>query len=188
MYSQEDVKKALDVLYNGGIILYPTDTIWGLGCDATNKDAVAKIYKLKNRSDSKSMLSLVANDNMLSSYVRDIPEVAWELIEISDKPITIIYPEIKNLAPNLLAEDGSAGIRVVRDVFCEALIRKFRKPLVSTSANTSNLDSPKAFDDIEDRIKEAVDYVVKYRQNDLQPLYPSSIIKLNLDGTFKILR
>jgi len=188
MYSKEEIKNCLDILHRGGIILYPTDTIWGLGCDASNVEAVRKIYEIKKRKDSKSMLSLVAGENMLNSYVKDIPEIAWELIEVSDKPLTIIYPGVKNLAANLLAEDESAGIRVVNDPFCEELIRKFRRPIVSTSANVSGSDSPQIFDTIETIIKEAADYVVQYRQNDLQPRSASSIIKLNLDGTIKILR
>jgi len=188
MYKQEEIKKALDVLFRGGVILYPTDTIWGLGCDATNAEAVEKIYRIKDREDSKSMLSLVANENMLNSYVKSVPEIAWELIDVSDKPLTIIYPGAKNLAHNLIAEDGSAGIRVVKEPFCEELIGRFRKPLVSTSANIGGKSAPQIFDEIDDSIKKAADYVVEYRQNDLQPCYASSIIKLKLDGVIKIIR
>ncbi len=188
MYKKEEIKEALDVLFKGGIILYPSDTIWGLGCDATNAEAVNKIYRIKERSDSKSMLTLVGNENMLNSYVKSIPEIAWELIDVSDKPLTIIYPGAKNLANNLIAEDGSAGIRIVNEPFCEELIRKFRKPLVSTSANISGNKSPQIFDEIDMRIKKAADYVVEYRQDDLQPRTASSIIKLNLNGVFTILR
>lgn len=187
-YSKEDINSSLDILHKGGVILYPTDTIWGLGCDATNLQAVDKVYLIKKRLDSKSMLVLLENANMLNSYVKQVPELAWDLIEASIKPLTIIYPGAKNLASNLVGEDGSIGIRIVNDPFCEELIRRFRKPLVSTSANLSGESPPRFFDEINKEIKEAADYVVNYRQNDLQPREASSIIKLDLNGVFKILR
>jgi L-threonylcarbamoyladenylate synthase len=184
----EDLKKAIEVLQQGGIILYPTDTIWGIGCDATNADAVKRIYDLKKRTDNKSMLILLNNENRLSQYVSEIPEIAYELIEVSDKPLTLIYPGAKNLAPNLIAEDGSLGIRVVKDDFCDKLISRFKKPIVSTSANISGQTSPQFFDEIEDAIQQGVDYIVNYRQDDTTPREASSIIKLGVGGTFEILR
>jgi L-threonylcarbamoyladenylate synthase len=187
-YSKEDINNSLDILHKGGVILYPTDTIWGLGCDATKPQAVEKVYRIKNRVDSKSMLVLIHNENMLKSYVKEVPGIAWDLIEASIKPLTIIYPGAKNLASNLLADDGSLGIRIVNDPFCEELIRRFRKPLVSTSANLSGEKAPPFFDEINEVIKEAADYVVNYRRNDMQPREASSIIKLDLNGVFKILR
>ena len=155
-----DIKKAVEVLKGGGIILYPTDTIWGIGCDATNPDAVAKIYKLKEREDSKSMLVLVDNPNMLNIYLNEVPEIAWDLIELTTKPLTIIYPNAKNLAPNLVAADGSIGIRVVKHSFCEKLIYALRKPIVSTSANISGKPFPKNFNTIDPSIINGVDFVV----------------------------
>jgi L-threonylcarbamoyladenylate synthase len=139
MNYQDDLKKAVEVLQNGGLILYPTDTIWGIGCDATNVEAVKKVYALKKREDSKSMLVLVENEVRLNSYVQEVPEIAFDLIALSDKPLTIIYPKGKNLAGNLLAEDGSIGIRVTKEAFSCALCQKFRKPVVSTSANVSQV-------------------------------------------------
>ena len=188
MYDREDIKKALETLRSGGIILYPTDTIWGLGCDATNEEAVSRIYDIKQRTDSKSMLILISRVNMLRSYIKEVPEVAWELIEAADKALTIIYPGVKNLSPNLIAEDGSIGIRLANDRFCEDLIDRFRKPIVSTSANISGKPSPRFFNEIDAEIKEAADHVVNYRQDDQQLRNASSIIKLSLSGVFEILR
>jgi L-threonylcarbamoyladenylate synthase len=184
----EEINKALEVLNKGGIILYPTDTIWGIGCDATNSEAVAKIYNLKQRIDSKSMLVLVDNENRLQQYVSEVPEAAWQLIEVSDKPLTIIYSGAKNLAKNLLAEDGSIGIRIAKDEFCEKLIGRFRRPIVSTSANISGEKSPALFDEINSVIKDKVDYIVNWRTNDLTPGQPSSIIKIDALGRFTIIR
>jgi len=185
---QEDIKKALEVLKKGGTILYPTDTVWGLGCDATNVQAVARLYEIKKRQDSKSMLVLIDQDGRLNSYVREIPEIAWELIDASDKPITIIYPLAKNLAANLIAEDGSIGIRISGDEFCVELIKRFNKPIVSTSANISGEPTPSLFSEISEEIKESVDYVVEWRQEDTTKNPPSSIIKLGEGGVFKIIR
>lgn len=184
----KDIEQALKVLNDGGIILYPTDTIWGIGCDATNKEAVAKIYKLKQREDSKSMLVLLNNANRLTQYIEEVPEVAWELIDVADKPMTLIYPGAKNLAENLIAEDGSIGIRITDEAFCDKLLTRFKKPIVSTSANISGEPSAALFDEISEAIKEGVDYIVEYRQNDVEPKQASSIIKLGLGGTFQILR
>ncbi|WP_163715993.1 L-threonylcarbamoyladenylate synthase [Mangrovibacterium lignilyticum] len=184
----EDIKKALEVLQKGGVILYPTDTIWGIGCDATNEAAVKRIYEIKKRADSKSMLVLMENINFLERYMQEVPEIAYSLIEVTDKPMTIIYPNAKNLAPNLLADDGSVGIRLTEERFSQQLIQRFRKPIVSTSANISGEASPAIFDEVSDEIKSAVDYVVKYRQDDVSPAKPSSIIKLGVGGEIQIIR
>lgn len=183
-----DIEASLKVLNEGGIILYPTDTIWGIGCDATNPKAVSRIYSLKQREDSKSMLVLLHNSNLLSSYMETVPDIAWELLEAAEDPLTIIYPGAKNLATNLIAEDGSIGIRVAREAFCEGLIQRFRRPIVSTSANISGEPSPPYFDEITSEIKENVDYVVRWRQDDRSPAKPSSIIKLGVGGEIRIIR
>jgi L-threonylcarbamoyladenylate synthase len=184
----EDIKKALEVLKNGGIILYPTDTIWGIGCDATNELAVEKIYKIKKREDSKSMLVLMENPALLDRYVDDVPEIAWDLVEVASTPLTVIYPNAKNLAKNLVADDGSVGIRFTKEVFTRQLLQRFRKPLVSTSANISGEKSPAFFDEISEEIKTQVDYIVEFRQNDTTPAQPSSIIKLGAGGRIDIIR
>ena len=184
----DDIKKALEVLKNGGIILYPTDTIWGIGCDATNENAVEKIYKIKKREDSKSMLVLMENPALLERYVDDVPEIAWDLVEVATTPLTVIYPNAKNLAINLVAEDGSIGIRFTKEAFTTQLLQRFRKPLVSTSANISGEKSPAFFDEISEDIKNQVDYIVGYRQNDITPAQPSSIIKLDAGGRIDIIR
>jgi len=185
---QDDIKKALEVLRNGGVILYPTDTIWGIGCDATNEAAVKRVYEIKKRADSKSMLVLMENVNLLERYMKEVPEIAYSLIELNDKPMTIIYPDAKNLATNLLAEDGSVGIRITSERFTQQLIQRFRKPIVSTSANISGDPSPAIFTDVSDEIKNSVDYVVNFRQDDTSPAKPSSIIKLGVGGEIKIIR
>jgi L-threonylcarbamoyladenylate synthase len=184
----EDIQQALEVLRKGGIILYPTDTIWGLGCDATNSEAVKKIYALKKRSDSKSMLVLVDFAARVERYVEKVPDVAWDLVELATSPLTVIYPGAKNLANELVAEDGSIGIRVASDEFCQKLITRFGKPIVSTSANISGSSSPAFFDEISDEIKDAVDYIVNYRQDDRIPRKPSGIIKLGLGGEVQVIR
>ncbi|GAA4781374.1 L-threonylcarbamoyladenylate synthase [Olivibacter ginsenosidimutans] len=183
-----DINKSLEVLHAGGIILYPTDTIWGLGCDATNPQAIEKIYQLKGRAKDKSLIVLLENENRLISYVQEVPEVAYQLIEYTDKPLTIIYDGAKNLAPNLLAEDGSIGIRIVKHPFCEQLIKRFRKPIVSTSANISGEISPQNFAAISDAIKSGVDYVVHYGQEDTTPKQASTIMKLDTSGAFSYIR
>ena len=188
MFEKEDLKNALQVLRNGGVILYPTDTVWGLGCDATNADAVKRIFEIKQREDSKSMLVLMENPNMLSAYIKEVPEIAWELIEVTDKPLTIIYPGAKNFAANLIAEDGTIGIRITTETFTEHLIQQFRRPIVSTSANLSGKPSPQNFNQISEEILTAVDYVVQYRQDETVKSKPSSIIKLGLGGQIQIIR
>ena len=172
----------------GGVILYPTDTIWGIGCDATNEDAVRRVYEIKQRQDSKALLVLVDSSVKVDFYVRDVPEVAWDLIELADKPLTIIYSGARNLAANLLAEDGSVGIRVTNEDFSKRLCQQFRKAIVSTSANISGQPSPKNFSEISEEVKSAVDYIVGYRQEEMSNPKPSSIIKLDKGGVIKIIR
>ena len=184
----EEIKKACEVLQAGGLILYPTDTIWGIGCDATNEEAVRKVYELKKRMDNKAVLVLTDSTAKLNMYVSDIPDIAWDLIEVADKPLTIIYAHAKNLAPNLLGEDGSVGIRITKEDFSRKLCERFRKPLVSTSANISGESAPKNFQEISDVIKNGVDYIVKYRQDDMSQAKPSNIIKLGDGGVIQIIR
>jgi len=184
----KDLKNAVETLKNGGIILYPTDTIWGIGCDATNSEAVKRIYEIKEREDSKSMLVLMENPALLDRYVNDVPEVAWDLVEISSTPLTVIYPEAKNLANNLIADDGSIGIRFTKEKFTSQLLQRFRRPLVSTSANKSGEKSPAFFEEISEEIKKKMDYIVEYRQDDFTPTKPSSIIKLGAGGKIDIIR
>ena len=184
----DDIDAAIAALKSNGVILYPTDTIWGLGCDATKDEAVEKIFNIKARDESKSLIILVNNEQMLERYVDNIPDIAFELISVSEKPLTIIYPKGKNLAKGVCAADGSVGIRICRDEFCNQLLTQFRKPLVSTSANFSGKPSPEFFGDIEPELINMVDYSVKYRQNDRQKRTPSSIIKLNADRTIEIIR
>jgi L-threonylcarbamoyladenylate synthase len=187
MRMHNEIKKAIDVLRNGGIILYPTDTVWGLGCDATNPEAVKKIYDLKQRSDTKSMLVLIDSSAKIESYVQEVPSLAWDLIDLSEKPLTIIFPKAKNLAPNLIAEDESIGIRVSNEIFSKTLCERFRKPIVSTSANISGENTPKNFNDISETIKQGVDYIVNFRQNE-ENNQPSSIIKLDKGNIVTVIR
>ncbi|RLD76509.1 MAG: threonylcarbamoyl-AMP synthase [Bacteroidetes bacterium] len=187
-YNPEDLKKALDILFEGGIILYPTDTIWGIGCDANNSEAVKRIYELKKREDSKSMLVLINDTNRIPSYLEEMPDIAWDLTEVSEKPLTIIYPGAKNLAANLIAKDKTIGIRVTSDPFCNSLIKKFKRPIVSTSANISGQASPANFSEISDEIKTQVDYIVKHRQNEKEKAKPSGIIQLGINGQVKVIR
>lgn len=172
----------------GGVILYPTDTIWGIGCDATNEEAVRRVYQIKQRSDSKAMLVLVDSPVKVDFYVQDVPEVAWDLIEVADKPLTIIYSGARNLASNLIAEDGSVGIRVTNEEFSKRLCQQFRKAIVSTSANISGQPSPANYSEITEELKSMVDYVVGYRQEEMGNPKPSSIIKLDKGGVIKIIR
>ena len=172
----------------GGVILYPTVTIWGIGCDATNEEAVRRVYQIKQRSDSKAMLVLVDSPVKVDFYVQDVPEVAWDLIEVADKPLTIIYSGARNLASNLIAEDGSVGIRVTNEEFSKHLCQQFRKAIVSTSANISGQPSPANYSEITEELKSMVDYVVGYRQEEMGPPKPSSIIKLDKGGVIKIIR
>ena len=182
------IKQAVEVLRRGGVILYPTDTIWGIGCDATNPDAVAKIYSIKQREDTKSMLVLIETPNRLNSYVDTVPEIAWDIVELADKPLTIIYPKAKNLASNLIASDGSIGIRVVTHDFCEKLIRTFGKPIVSTSANISGKAYPKNFKEIEQSIKDQVDFIIPQNFDHFGQMPPSGIIQIGVNGEVKVIR
>lgn len=188
MVFEEDIKKCVEVMLRGGIILYPTDTVWGIGCDATNADAVKRIYELKQRADNKAMLVLVDNMSRLERYVDEVPEIAYQLVEVADKPLTIIYDNAKNLAANLIGADGSIGIRVSSEPFSSELCRRLNRPVVSTSANVSGKKPASFFDEIDDTIKQGVDYIATYRQDDKTPHRPSSIIKLKADGTISILR
>lgn len=183
----EEINKAIKVLENGGLILYPTDTVWGIGCDATNEVAVEKVFQLKQRHDHKSLICLVANDAMLEKHVAKVPELAYDIMDLSTKPTTIIYDKPIGIAKNLIARDNTLGIRVASDKFCKYLIGKFKKPIVSTSANSSGAPTPKSFDNIDNAILSGVDYVVNL-QKEKQNGFPSAIIRLANDGTVKIIR
>lgn len=184
-----DLRNAIAVLRKGGLILYPTDTIWGIGCDATNRDAVERVYRLKRRSDSKALITLVDSADSVWNAVENVPEVAGQLIEAAVVPTTIIYDHASPLiAPNAAADDGSIAVRVTHEEFSNRLCREFKRPLISTSANVSGHPSPRCFSEIEKEIIEGVDYVVSYRQGDTSKASPSSIIKISDDLTFKIIR
>lgn len=183
----EDIKRALEVLKSGGVVLYPTDTMWSLGCDATNQEAVKKIFDIKKRNDLKSVHILLDNPGFLSYYVQ-VPDIAFDLIELTDKPLTIIYTGAKNLAFNLISQDGSIGISITNDNFCKQLISRFRKPIVCSAANDNGGDAPDNFDDISEEIKNAVDYIVEHRQDDYNNYQSSSIIKLGPRGEIEIIR
>ena len=185
---QDEVKKAVEVMRQGGVILYPTDTVWGIGCDATNPEAVKRVYEIKKRADSKALICLVDSDARLSRYVRNVADVTWDIIEMAEKPLTIIFDQAVGLAPNLLGEDGSVGIRVTKEEFSKELCFRFQKPIVSTSANISGEPTALTFDEISDDIKNAVDYVVKYNRQCKEKHKPSSIIKINANGKFQIIR
>lgn len=183
-----DLRQALETLRTGGVILYPTDTIWGLGCDALNPQALARINEIKGRDAGKNAIILLENDNQLQSYVEEVPEVAYELIEYTDRPLTIVYSGAKNLPEQLIAEDGSIGIRIVDHPFCSQLIQRFRRPIVSTSANFSGQASPRNFLEIDPDILDQVDYVVQYGQDNPELGQASIIMKLEPGGRFEFLR
>ncbi len=185
---QQEITKAIEILKSGGTILYPTDTIWGIGCDATNEEAVKKVFEIKGRAESKSLIILIDNETKLNRYLKDIPPLAYDLIDFTEKPLTIIYSDAKNLAKNVINEDGSIGIRIVKDEFCKKLIEKFGKPIVSTSANISGEPSPATFQEINPGILSQVDYVVNLRQSETSKNQVSSIIKLGMDGQVKVIR
>lgn len=185
---ESDIKEACKIMQEGGVILYPTDTIWGIGCDATNETAVKRVYEIKKRIDSKALIVLVDTPVKVDFYVDQVPDIAWDLIEVADKPLTIVYPNARNLASNLLASDGSVGIRITKEHFSRKLCERFRKAIVSTSANISGEPSPSNFSEISEEIKNAVDYIVKYRQEETCHPSPSSVIKLESGGIIKILR
>lgn len=183
-----EIEKALNVLKSGGVILYPTDTVWGLGCDATNEQAVSKINEIKGRSNDKSFIILLDTDAKLQSYVTEIPDVAYDLIEYAEHPLTIIFSGAKNLAKNVINEDGSVGVRIVKHDFCQQLIQRFRKPLTSTSANISGEPAPRFFDEISEEIKKATDYIVDLEQDLRIERKPSTIMKLAPGGQFSFIR
>ena len=185
---KEQIQKTIEVLRAGGIILYPTDTVWGIGCDATNPEAVAKVYAIKNREDSKSLVLLASDIDMICRYVKEIPEMAVQLIEVNDKPMTIIYPGAQGLAHNAVAEDGTVGIRIPMMDFCQQLISRFGRPIVSTSANISGEATPKKFAEISDQIKSAVDLIVDPSLEKGSTGKSSSIIKVGLDYSIEIIR
>ena len=184
---KEVILECIQTLKRGGLILYPTDTVWGIGCDATNADAIEKIYKLKQRSNDKSLICLVSDFKMLNQYVEEIPEVAYDLLKYADKPTTIIYQNPIRLATNLIAEDDTLAIRVVNDIFAKELVRKYKKPIVSTSANLSGQKTPSNFFEISEEILKGVDYVVNLHQSNKNKK-PSTIIKLDLDGKVQVIR
>lgn len=188
MRLEEEVKQAVEVMKKGGVILYPTDTIWGLGCDATNEEAVKRIYAIKQRTDSKALICLIDSADRLQRYVKNVPAVAWDLLDCATAPLTLVLDGGKNLATNLLAEDGSVAIRVTKEEFSRQLCWRFQKPVVSTSANISGQLSPAIFAEVTEDIRQAVDYVVGYRQTDARRATASSIIKLGEDGLVSIIR
>lgn len=185
---QEDVEACLQVLRRGGIILYPTDTIWGIGCDATSAAAVQRIYELKQRPANKSMIILLADEKDILQYVADPHPAIFEYLKTVDRPTTVIYAHALHLPDNLVNADGSIAIRIVREPFCRHLLKRFQKPLVSTSANLSGGPSPATFNDVPDAIKQGVDYVVRYRQDDTTPAQPSRIVKFTADGQLVVIR
>lgn len=185
---KNEVKKCIEVLERDGTILYPTDTIWGIGCDATSEKAVEKIYHLKKRVESKSLIILLSDIKEISEYVETVPEIVKDLLKNVERPLTIIYPNAKNLAKNVIAEDNSIAIRIVKNEFCKHLIKTFGKPIISSSANVSGEPAPMVFKCIQKEIIDNVDYVVKLNQDVLQEVKPSRIIKLQENGEFKIIR
>ena len=188
MKLEDDIKKAVEVMRKGGVILYPTDTVWGIGCDATNAEAVARVYEIKHREDSKAMICLVDSDNRLQRYVRNVPDVAWQLFDYAEDPTTIILDGAINLASNLIAEDGSIAMRITREEFSKQLCYRFQKPIVSTSANISGEPTAQNYCDINQEIIDAVDYVCWTRRQEHKPHKPSSIIRLREDGQVEIIR
>lgn len=188
MKREEDIRNAVETMREGGVILYPTDTVWGIGCDATNAEAVAKVYKIKQRDDTKALICLVDSDARLQRYVRNVPSVAWELLDCADKPLTVILGGAVNLAPNLIAADGTIALRITKEPFSKELCYRFQKAIVSTSANISGEPAAQNFCDIDPRLLEAVDYVCWSRRQEHLPHTPSSIVKLGEDGEVKIIR
>lgn len=188
MVNQNDIKEAVEVLKRGGVILYPTDTVWGIGCDATNEEAVARVFKIKHREESKALICLVDSEARLQRYVRNVPNVAWDIMEVATKPTTIILDNAVNLAPNLVAEDGSIAMRITHEEFSNQLCYRFQKPIVSTSANISGEKTAQNFSNISQEIIDAVDYVCRSRRQEHKPHSPSSIIKLTEKGEVSIIR
>ena len=188
MELREDVRNAVECMRRGGIILYPTDTIWGIGCDATNESAVRKIYDLKKRADSKSMLVLVDSTAALERIIDDVPDIAYELLTVAVNPLTIIYDGAKGVAPSLIGTDGSLGVRITHEDYSRSLCRELRRPIVSTSANLSGEKSPRFFKEISEEIRKGVDYIAEFRRNDETVHSASNIIKVGKGGLFKIIR
>lgn len=185
---QQEVDEVVALLKEGKTILYPTDTVWGLGCDASNADSVSNIFKIKGREDSKAVIILIESISQLWDYVANVPEIAWDVVEFAENPLTVVYPKGKRLAPNVMAENGSIAIRLVKDEFCKKVIQKLRKPLVSTSANISGDRTPQSFQEINEEIKNKVDYVVKWRRGDNKKTSPSTIMEIGAKGEVKFLR
>lgn len=185
---EKDIEAALEVLRNGGLILYPTDTVWGIGCDATNEAAVARVYALKQRADTKAMIVLLADERDIMQYVAAPDPAVFDFIDQCTKPTTIVYDGALGLADNLVSADGSIGIRICKEDLCRHLIKRFRKPIVSTSANISGEPSPATFADISEAIRNGVDYVVNHRRDDNSPAQPSSVVRWNPDGSVTVLR
>ena len=183
----KEIQKAFEVIQNGGIILYPTDTVWGIGCDATNAEAVKKIYALKQREESKSMIVLMNGEKMMYNVFKEIPETAWQILDLSEKPTTLILDNPRNVATNIIADDKTLGVRIVKEPFCFKLMERMKKPLVSTSANISGMFTPKSFKEIAPEIINGVDYVVNLHHEKICDK-PSTIIKLSLDNQVKIIR
>jgi L-threonylcarbamoyladenylate synthase len=185
---QAEITKTIQVLKKGGTILYPTDTVWGIGCDATSTKAVSKVYNIKSRVEKKSLIILVDEVETIKKYVDDFPEQVADLINSYHKPLTIVFPKAKNLAKNILADDGTVGIRVVKHEFCKKLIKEFGKPIVSTSANISGVATPILFREISEYIKGKVDYIVDCDQDKMEPASPSTVIKIDENGSYELLR
>ncbi|MCD8302538.1 MAG: threonylcarbamoyl-AMP synthase [Prevotellaceae bacterium] len=183
-----DIRNAVETMRRGGVILYPTDTVWGIGCDATNEEAVRRIYQIKRRDDSKAMLCLVDSPDRLQRYFRQLPEVAWDVMDCAVEPLTLILPGVSGVAPSLIAEDGSLGVRVTRDEFSRQICYRLQRPVVSTSANISGCPSPACFREIAQEIIGQMDYVVQFRRGDTSKHKPSGIVKLGADGTVKVIR
>lgn len=184
----QDIDLAVETLKKGGLILYPTDTVWGIGCDATNPRAVAKVYALKKRDDSKALITLVGSEAALERTVEEVPDVAWQLIEAAVSPVTIVYDRGIGVADNLLADDGSLAVRLTREDFSAQLCRRFRRPLVSTSANVSGAPAPRCYSEISPEVIDGVDYVCQSRRDEGPSASPSMVIKISGGGQFKILR
>ena len=185
---KDDIQKSLEVLKRGGVILFPTDTHWCLGCDATSGEAVSRLLKIKRREPGNRLLLLMENPALLERYVADVPEIAWDLAEISTTPLTMVFSNPRNLPDILTASDGTIGIRFTREDFSKELVQRFRRPVLASSANLSGEKSPSVFFDVADEIKNGVDYIVEFRQDDLTPAVSSSIIRLGSGGRIDIIR